>query len=146
METKKWKNGMDFVKNSTKANRDKIREMALFDREIVTDVLNYFGKDYRVDKVNINDYITWFIEGHPLVTFYTITPTEALVTYKMSRGGDWSISGERRQEYEQFVHDVISCSGIGTLPSFTDDTRCMENTLGAIDNGYHPFKLFKGKD
>lgn len=146
METEKWKDCMNFIENSTKANRNKIREIALLDSDMGTGVLNYFGKDYRVDKVNINHYTTWFIEGHPLVTFYIMTPTEVKVTYKMSRGGDWSIEGERRPEYEQFVYDVVYCSGAGILPVFTDDTCCMENTLVATDNGYHPHILFKGKN
>ena len=111
--------------------------------DIIYGWFTFEGKSYPMAKVVIMGKPTWFIEGHPLLTFMEYEPTRITVQIKMARGGDWG-NGERRKWYQAFVYNVMRVLGCNSFPCFNDRTDDYFNELGMIDcNGMHPHKLIK---
>ena len=59
--------------------------------DIVYGWFTFEGKSCPIAKVVIVGKPTWFIDGHPLLTFMEYEPTRIAVQIKMARGGDWAM-------------------------------------------------------
>jgi hypothetical protein len=109
--------------------------------QVTSGIFSFEEKEYRFSKVIIDSLPTWFIEGHPLLTFYEYNPYEKTVQVKMGSGGDWTVSGERRKEYQAFVYNVLDVLRCTQFPVFNDSTDVYYNVMSSSCN--HPSDIIK---
>lgn len=128
-EVKKWVDPYPIDLN-TKNEIIRVQKSA---EQVSDGVFTFEGKPYKFSKVIVENWPTWFIDGHPVMTFLEYEPTRITVQIKMARGGDWSKGGERRKEYQAFVYNVMRVLGCCSFPVFNDRTDDYFNELGMID-------------
>ena len=140
IEVKKW---VDPYPIDLDTKNEIIRMQKTDEDEIAYGWFKFEDKHYTIAKVVICGKPTWFIEGHPVMTFFDYTPTKITVQVKLARGGEWG-NGERRKGFQAFVYNVMDILGSMQRPVFNDRTDDYFNEMTSIDgNGMHPFNLVK---
>lgn len=127
--------------NVFEENKKVMRQLMSSKNPVEDGVYVVDGAIFSIHCVKVLDKSTWFINGWPVVTFYKYTPCDIRVKIKLGRGD--GETGERREEYEQFINDLFRALDCQFGCPFPDNLCDYYNGLEVQDNGYHPHDIAK---